>query len=117
LEYRPFLDELDAMDDLVIDAVLNSAIKIQKMTWAQLYQTSSATEKRGVNYELINGQLTADGKPIHSIRISEKIRARVVREGALMKFLSIHPDHDGAYKALGGEDLAAEGVTPLKKLG
>ncbi len=72
--------------------------KIQKMTWAQVYATSSKTQKRGLNWEVIEGQRTAKGGVVASIRITQKSRARVTRDGKFMRFISIHPDHDSAYE-------------------
>ncbi|MBY0384103.1 hypothetical protein K2X05_03000, partial [bacterium] len=79
--------------------------KIEKMTWDQIYKTSSKNQRRGLNWEPIQGQSTASGKTIASIRISQKFRARVCRDGKFMRFISLHPDHDSAYKESGGETL------------
>ncbi|TVQ81436.1 MAG: hypothetical protein EA369_00055 [Bradymonadales bacterium] len=79
--------------------------KIQKMTWRQIYATSSKSKKRGLNWEVIEGQKTAKGGVIASIRITQKSRARVTRDGKFMRFISVHPDHDSAYEKGGGEDL------------
>jgi hypothetical protein len=91
------LDELEQVEE--------SVTKIQKMTWDQIYKTSSKKQKRGLNWEPIDGQETATGKKIASIRISVKFRARVCRDGKFMRFISLHPDHDGAYDESGGENL------------
>lgn len=74
--------------------------KIQKMTWQQIWDTSTKTpgQKRGLNYEKIEGQLTPSGEQVCSIRITQKFRARVVRADRWMRFISLHPDHDSAYK-------------------
>lgn len=88
--------------DQLFDVIEN---KIQKMTWAQIYATSSKTQKRGLNWEVIEGQRTARGGVIASIRITQKSRVRVTREGKFMRFISIHPDHDSAYEESGGEEL------------
>ena len=75
------------------------------MTWDQIYKTSSKTQKRGLNCEPITGQTTGSGKTIASIRISKKFRARVCRDGRFMRFISLDPDHDSAYRESGGEVL------------
>ncbi len=87
------------------DQVEDSVKKIEKMTWDQIYKTSSKTQKRGLNWEIIKNQVTQSGKKIASIRISKKFRARVCRDEKLMRFISLHPDHDGAYDEDGGENL------------
>jgi len=78
--------------------------KIQKMTWAQILATSSKTQKRGLNWEVLD-QRTASGCVVASIRVTEKFRARVTRDAEHMRFISLHPDHDSAYKELGRENI------------
>ncbi len=75
------------------------------MTWDQIYKTSSKTLKRGLNWEIIENQVTKSGKKIASIRISKKFRARVCRDAQYMRFISLHPDHDSAYDEDGDESL------------
>lgn len=79
----------------------DSITKLQKTTWQQLWDSSSKTpgQKRGFNYEKIEGQKTQAGNQVHSIRITKKFRARVTRDGRWMRFISLHPDHDSAYKS------------------
>ncbi len=81
--------------------------RLEQMTWQQIYDQASRTPgaKRGVNWERIEGQYARDGTPVHFIRIDGAFRARVIRRGRNMRFLSLHPDHDSAYREAGGEDL------------
>lgn len=72
----------------------------------QIYATSSkGSGKRGISWEVLAHQKTASGGTIATIRVSDKFRARVTRHGAVMIFISLHPDHDSAYRAHGGEDI------------
>jgi len=57
------------------------------------------------NELVIAHQKTAIGDTIASIRVSDKFRARVTRDGVFMRFISLHPDHDSAYHGSGGEDI------------
>lgn len=88
------------------EAILDTIGKIQKLTWDDVYKTSSKTpgQKRGINYEAIDQQ-TASGRRIATIRESGKIRIRVCRDQQFMRFISIHIDHDSAYEEKGGEDV------------
>ena len=97
--------ELIDLETNEFDQVEETVKKIEKMTWDQIYKTSSKTQKRGLNWEIIENQETASGKKIASIRISKKFRARVCRDGQYMRFISLHPDHDSAYKESGGEEV------------
>lgn len=105
LEFPRIQKELAELEDKQFDAVSRSIDKIEQMTWDQIYKTSSRSQKRGLNWEPIEGQKTRSGKTIASIRISDKFRARVCRDGKIMRFISLHPDHDGAYDESGGEHL------------
>ncbi|MCC7405480.1 MAG: hypothetical protein IT288_13865 [Bdellovibrionales bacterium] len=105
LEWPRVQAELQNLETKELDQIEATIEKIKKMTWDQIYKTSSKTQKRGLNGEPIEGQQTASGKTIASIRISGKSRARVCRDGNFMKFISIHPDHDSAYDEEGGEGV------------
>lgn len=105
VNFEPLRDELADLEDVDYDAVRASFVKISQMTWQQVYNTSTkGPGKRGLNYEPLN-QFTKSGKRIATTRITQKFRARVVRDGRIMKFISLHPDHDSAYDELGVEDL------------
>ena len=94
------LVELELEELLEVRACVD---KLKKMTWAQVLATSSKSEKRGINWEVITDQKTATGAVIASIRVSRRFRARVTRDGVLMRFISLHPDHESAYGEPGRE--------------
>ncbi len=60
--------------------------KLLEMTWDAVYRD------QGLKWEEIKS-----AKSTYTLRISQKCRAIVVREGDFMRFLAIHADHDGAY--------------------
>jgi hypothetical protein len=97
--------EIERLEDTDLNQFENTINKIQQMTWDQVYKTASKSEKRGINWEPIDGQRTRTGKVVASIRISKKFRARVCRHGQTMRFISLHPDHDSAYEESGNENL------------
>ncbi|MBY0386306.1 hypothetical protein K2X05_14205 [bacterium] len=105
LTFPRLQEELVELEELEFSRFEDAIKKIEKMTWDQIYKTSSKNQKRGLNWEPIQGQSTASGKTIASIRISQKFRARVCRDGKTMRFISLHPDHDSAYDESGGETL------------
>lgn len=98
-------NELLNLEIAEFNQVEETVKKIEKMTWDQIYKTSSKTQKRGINWEIIENQVTRLGKKIASIRISKKFRARVCRDNQLMRFISLHPDHDSTYDEPGEEDI------------
>lgn len=105
LEFPRIQTELIELESDQFDAVSRSIRKIEQMSWDQIYKTASKIQKRGLNWEPIEGQKTRSGRAIASIRLSSKFRARVCRDGKLMIFISLHPDHDSTYDEGGGEDL------------
>ncbi len=106
VSFPRFMEALAGLQEDDQDAILNTIDKIQKMTWDDVYKTSSKTagQKRGINYEPLDQQ-TASGRKMATIRASAKIRIRVCRDEQFMRFISIHVDHDSAYKERGGEDV------------
>jgi hypothetical protein len=98
LSFPSLNKEIEDLEKDELDYFFSSLEKIESMTWAQIYATSSKSQKRGLNWEPIQGQLTHDGKQVASIRITKKFRARVIRDGVFMRFISLHPDHDSAYQ-------------------
>jgi hypothetical protein len=106
LEFPSLQEQLKRLESADFDAVLTKVVKINEMTWQQVYATSSKGKgKRGLNWEVLPNQKTASGGTVASIRITDKFRARVTRDGVFMRFISLHPDHDSAYKAKGGENI------------
>jgi hypothetical protein len=105
LEFIRVQKEIVQLDDNQFEAFSNTISKIEKMTWDQILKSSSKTQKRGLNWEPISNQITKAGKVIASIRISQKFRARVCRDGKIMRFISLHPDHDSTYDETGYEDV------------
>ena len=106
LELPAFQQQLADLESGELDALLKKIEIINKMTWNQIYATSSKGKgKRGVNWEVLRNQKTASGVPIASIRITDKFRIRVIRDGVFMRFISLHPDHDSAYKARGDDEI------------
>lgn len=94
LNYPDFQEEWLklAKEDFV--ATQNSLKKILSMNWSQVYRD------RGLKWEKIQSITTPDGRSLYSIRLSVKFRAVVCREKDFMVFISLHPDHDSAYKNL-----------------
>ena len=67
--------------------------RIRKLEWSNVYAS------KGLHWEAIDHLKAPDGRsPVYSVRLSQKIRALVFRDGEFMRFVSLHPDHDSAYK-------------------
>lgn len=73
--------------------VLATLRKLADLRWPQVYQD------RGLKWELIHSRSGPDGRRLYSLRISQKFRAVAYRdEGGWLRLLSLHPDHDSAYR-------------------
>ena len=73
--------------------VLATLRKLADLRWPQVYQD------RGLKWELIHSRSGSDGRRLYSLRISQEFRAVAYRdEGGWLRLLSLHPDHDSAYR-------------------
>jgi hypothetical protein len=73
-------------------AVLATLRRIQQMDWDQLYRNG------GLRWEAIQSRRGPASQRIYSLRITQRLRAVAYREGDFLRFLSLHPDHDSAYR-------------------
>jgi len=73
-------------------SVLATLRKIRLLDWEQLYRD------KGLHWEVINSRSGPAGKRIYSLRITRSMRAVAYREGDFLRLLSLHADHDSAYR-------------------
>jgi hypothetical protein len=78
-------------------AVLKTMRLLQAMTWHQLQSS------KGLRWELIQSRQGPNGQRLYSLRVSRSCRATACRDGPRrdgpwLRFLSLHPDHDSAYR-------------------
>lgn len=71
---------------------LGTLSKLSGMTWDQVYSDP------GLQWEAILSKSGERGETLHSLRMSRRLRAVAVRDGSWMRFVSLHPDHDSAYR-------------------
>ena len=62
------------------------------MSWDQVYRD------RGLKWEAILTRTGPRGGRLSSLRIAKGFRAVAFRDGRFLKLLSLHPDHDSAYR-------------------
>jgi mRNA-degrading endonuclease RelE of RelBE toxin-antitoxin system len=92
LNFPPFQQDLFSLDKTQLTAFVKSVKKINKMDLRQVQQLS------GLNLEKIKNLKTSNGKTLYSIRMSKSFRAVICIEDDFIRFISLHPDHDSAYK-------------------
>ena len=92
LNFPPFQQDLFSLDKTQLTAFVKSVKKINKMDLSQVQQSS------GLNLEKIKNLKTSNGKTLYSIRMSKSFRAVICIEDDFIRFISLHPNHDSAYK-------------------
>ena len=86
LNFPGFQHELFNLDAAEIKKVFKTLKKLRAMSWNDVFRD------HGLKWE----ELRSVSRK-YSIRLSQSYRAVVIREGAFVRFQSLHPDHDGAY--------------------
>jgi len=86
-----FQDDLLGLAKEDAGRVLAALRKIKKLQWSRVYRD------KGLHWGLVQSKTGPRGARLYTIRLSDKFRALVYREGQFMRFLSLHPDHNSAY--------------------
>jgi len=86
LNYPGFQAELFDLDASELKKTVKTLKKVRGMTWNDLFRD------HGLKWEEVK---SVPGK--YTIRLSQSYRAVVVRDGAFIRFQTLHQDHDGAY--------------------
>jgi hypothetical protein len=73
-------------------ALIKTLKKIKQLNWSTLYSD------KGLNWEAILSKQTKSGERIYSFRFSKKYRATALRQDNFLRLLTLHVDHDSAYK-------------------
>ena len=87
-----FQDDLFGLEKGDAIRILETLKKVKSLTWTAVYNN------KGLRWELVQSRTGSGGQRLYTIRISQKFRALVVREDQYMRLLTLHPDHDSAYK-------------------
>ena len=72
--------------------ILNTLKKLVNMTWQQVYI------EHGLKWEAILSKKGPGDKKLYSFRIGSRFRGVAYRDGVWLRILSLHPDHDSAYR-------------------
>jgi hypothetical protein len=92
LNFPDFQKDLFKLEKKELYALIKTFRILSKMDFDQLRSSS------GLNLEQIKKTKTRKGNPIYSIRITRSFRAILSIDGDYLRFISLHPDHDSAYK-------------------
>ena len=72
--------------------VVASLGRLRELEWNTLYRHT------GYQWEHISHLKGPADVKVHSLRLSQKIRAIGYRDGDFLRLVSLHPDHDSAYE-------------------
>jgi hypothetical protein len=72
--------------------VVASLRRIRELYWNSLYRHT------GFRWEAIAHLHAPNEAKVYSLRLSQQIRALAFRDGDFLRLISLHPDHDSAYK-------------------
>jgi hypothetical protein len=72
--------------------VTGSLRRLRELDWNTVYGHP------GLQWEAIRHIRAPEGATAYSLRPSEKIRAIAYRDGNFLRIISLHPDHDSAYR-------------------
>ncbi len=88
-EFQEVFFRLEAEE---LKQVVASLRRLRALSWADVYRHT------GFRWEAIRHIRTPTGATAYSLRLSQKVRAIAYRERDFLRFVSLHPDHDSAYR-------------------
>ena len=87
-----FQDVFFRLDTAELKQVVVSLGRLRELDWNTLYRHA------GFRWEAIAHLKAPNGARVYSLRIGQKTRAVAYRDGGILRLISLHPDHDSAYK-------------------
>jgi hypothetical protein len=88
-EFQEMLFRLEAAE---LKQVVASLRRLREFQWTEFYR------HKGFHWEAIEHLKAPNEANVHSLRLSQKIRALAFRDGEFLRFVLLHPDHDSAYE-------------------
>jgi hypothetical protein len=87
-----FLDVFLRLEPDELAQVVRSLARLRTLDWDTVYRS------KGLHWEAIDHIRTPTGATAYSVRLSGKCRAIAYRDGDYLRLMSLHPDHDSAYR-------------------
>lgn len=81
-----------SLESAELKQVVASLRRLRDLDWSAIYRHT------GFQWEAIKHLEAPNDAGVYSLRLSQKVRALAFREGDLLRFVSLHPDHDSAYR-------------------
>lgn len=80
------------LDPAELRQVVASLRRLRGLDWNDLYRHA------GFRWEALEHLKGPGGATVYSLRLSQRIRAVAFRDGEFLRLVSLHPDHDSAYR-------------------
>ena len=87
-----FQEDLSSVGKEEASRVLITLRKLNRLSWSEVHKD------KGLRWELVQSKRGPGGMRFYTICITNKIRALVCRDDQFVRFLSLHRDHDSAYR-------------------
>ena len=87
-----FQDDLFRLEETELKQVMASLRRLRELDWDTVYRHT------GFRWEAIEHLKAPNDARVHSLRLSQKVRAVAYRDGDFLRLTSLHPDHDSAYR-------------------
>ena len=87
-----FQDVLFRLETAELKQVVASLRRLSALDWISIYRHT------GFQWEAIAHLSAPNRAGVHSLRLSQKVRALAFRDGEYLRLISLHPDHDSAYR-------------------
>ena len=87
-----FQQALFRLETAELRQVVASLRRLRELQWIEFYR------HKGFHWQAIEHLKAPNDAGVHSLRLSQKIRALAFRDGEFLRFVSLHPDHDSAYE-------------------
>lgn len=87
-----FQDVFFRLEMAELKQVVASLRRLRELDWPAIYRHT------GLQWEAVHHIKAPTGAVVHSLRLSQKVRALAFRDNGYLRFISLHPDHDSAYR-------------------
>jgi hypothetical protein len=86
-----FQDVFFRLEVAELKQVVAGLRRLAELDWTTIYRHT------GFRWEAIDHLKAPNGAKVHSLRLSQKVRAIAYRDGEFLRLISLHSDHDSAY--------------------
>ncbi len=87
-----FQDVFFRLEVAELKQIVTSLRRLRELDWTGLYRHT------GFRWEPMEHLKAPNGASVYSLGLSQKVRGVAYRDGGFLRLISLHPDHDSAYR-------------------